>query len=189
MSSRFTVGLDLGQMQDYTAIAVIEAVGNGYHCRHLERAPLGTSYPAIVQCTKELMQAPEIASDVELVVDATGVGVAVTDLLEQAGLRFVPVSITGGDRVIQDGNLYKVPKRDLVAAVQVLLQEDKLQFAEGMALVDTLVKELLDFKVKINPQTAHDSYGAWREGSHDDLVLALALAVWAAERFEEMEAW
>ena len=35
--------------------------------------------------------------------------------------------------------------------------------------------------MKIDPITAHDSYGAWREGQHDDLVLAVALAVWFAE--------
>jgi hypothetical protein len=39
----------------------------------------------------------------------------------------------------------------------------------------------LNFRVKIDPLTAHDSYGAWREGQHDDLVLAVALAVWFAE--------
>jgi hypothetical protein len=28
----------------------------------------------------------------------------------------------------------------------------------------------------------HDSYNAWRESIHDDLVLAVALAAWYAER-------
>ena len=41
-----------------------------------------------------------------------------------------------------------------------------------------MLKELLKFKVKIDPVTAHDSYGAGREGQHDDLVLATALAAW-----------
>ena len=27
----------------------------------------------------------------------------------------------------------------------------------------------------------HDSYGAWREKAHDDLVLAVAMAVWVGE--------
>ncbi|MEJ7861626.1 MAG: hypothetical protein WKF90_08310 [Pyrinomonadaceae bacterium] len=33
--------------------------------------------------------------------------------------------------------------------------------------------------MKIN-DSAHDTYGAWREGTHDDLVLAAALALWCA---------
>ncbi len=44
----------------------------------------------------------------------------------------------------------------------------------------TLEKELSTFKRKINLATAHDSYEHWREGDHDDLVLAAALAVWSA---------
>jgi hypothetical protein len=31
-------------------------------------------------------------------------------------------------------------------------------------------------------ETLADVYGAWREGEHDDLVLALCLAVWAVGR-------
>ena len=37
-------------------------------------------------------------------------------------------------------------------------------------------------RLKINLETAHDSYGAWREGTHDDLVLAVALALWTAQQ-------
>lgn len=48
-----------------------------------------------------------------------------------------------------------------------------------------LVEELLNFKVKINVKTAHDSYEAWREGIHDDLVLATALACWYGERHQK----
>jgi hypothetical protein len=40
---------------------------------------------------------------------------------------------------------------------------------------------MLNFKVKIDPETAHESYSAWREAEHDDLVLAVALATWWAE--------
>jgi hypothetical protein len=45
------------------------------------------------------------------------------------------------------------------------------------------VQEFLAFRVKIDPLTAHDSYGAWREGAHDDLVLAVAVAAWYAEEW------
>jgi hypothetical protein len=57
-----------------------------------------------------------------------------------------------------------------------------LKVAGGLKLAPVLVEELLNFKVKINVKTAHDSYEAWREGIHDDLVLAVALACWYAEK-------
>jgi hypothetical protein len=43
---------------------------------------------------------------------------------------------------------------------------------------DVLRQELLNFRRKINLKTAHDSYEHWREGDHDDLVLAAGLACW-----------
>ena len=63
------------------------------------------------------------------------------------------------------------------------MQIGQLKIAEGMRLAATLRKELLNFKVKINIATAHDSYEAWREGDHDDLVLAVAMACWCGERY------
>ncbi len=44
----------------------------------------------------------------------------------------------------------------------------------------TLIDELHAFRVTIS-DNGHDSYSAWRERDHDDLVLALCLAAWTAE--------
>ncbi len=69
------------------------------------------------------------------------------------------------------------PKRDLVAKVQSLLQTGALKIAETLALADVLTSELLAFRAKIS-RAGRDTYEAWRESDHDDLVLALALACW-----------
>ena len=66
--------------------------------------------------------------------------------------------------------------------MQVLLQTSRIRFARDMPMVPTLVKDLQEFRVKINALTAHDSYGAWRQGTHDDLVLAVAVAAWYGQR-------
>jgi hypothetical protein len=115
----------------------------------------------------------------QLIVDDTGVGRAVADLLKSKGLTFKAVTITGGDEVHRvGGGRYRVPKRDLVGALEVPFHTGKLKIAEGMELWPTLRKELLNFRRKIDLKTAHDSYEHWREGDHDDLVLAAALACW-----------
>ena len=188
--STFILGLDLGQTHDYSALIVTEKITPEapearphYDVRHIHRFELGTSYPAIVDASVATLQRPELGSDVRLIIDGTGVGRAPVDLLRaRVGKMAHPVTITGGDTVseAEDGYL-RVPKRDLVGVVQVLLQSKRLRFAQGLQLVSLLTKELTGFQVKIDPQTAHDSYGQWRTGQHDDLVLALALAVWAGE--------
>ena len=77
--------------------------------------------------------------------------------------------------------MFRVPKRDLVSVVQVGLQNRTLKIAESLQLAETLSRELQNFTVKIT-DAANDIYGAWREGTHDDLVLAVALAVWKANQ-------
>jgi hypothetical protein len=47
----------------------------------------------------------------------------------------------------------------------------------------------LNFRVKIDPKTAHDSYSHWREADHDDLVFSVALTCWYREYINrELEA-
>jgi hypothetical protein len=85
------------------------------------------------------------------------------------------------DRPRGEGGGWRVPKRDLVAVLQVLLQTGRLKIASALPDADTLQRELLAFEVKIT-SAANDTYGAWREGAHDDLVLAVALACWRGEQ-------
>jgi hypothetical protein len=189
----YYVGVDLGQSNDYTAIAVIEAVveEEEFHLRHLERYPLRMPYNEQADSIARLMREPELVATKTLpwepvvyawpptlLVDATGVGKAVIDILKERRLRFRPITITGGEK--QRGN--NVPKRDLVAALEVPFHSGGLKVAEGLELWPVLKKELLTFRRKINLKTAHDSYEHWRESDHDDLVLAAALACWGARR-------
>lgn len=180
----FIIGLDLGQAKDYTALAIIEKLegekGAIYHVRRLERTR-GTPYLEVVARVKAIL---EKLSGAVLVVDQTGVGAPVVDMFVQSGLKPEGIYIHGGDKstheATYEGATWRVPKRDLVGVLQVLLQNQRLKIAPG-PLSDILASEMLNFKVKIDPLTAHDSYSAWREADHDDLVLSVALAVWWAE--------
>ena len=148
---------------------------------HLERIQLGTPYPLIVERVRGMLMDPRLRGQTELVVDATGVGRPVVDMLRQARLNPKPISITGGMSPGYEGGEWRVPKRDLVGVLQVLLQTERLKFAANLPAVPTLVQEMMAFKVAIST-AGHDSYGSWREGAHDDLVLACAVACWYAEK-------
>jgi hypothetical protein len=194
---RYFVGLDLGQTQDFTALAVLtrpvvtakerpQDRQPPYAVPHLQRFPLGTPYPAIVTAVVDLLRTPTLRGSV-LVVDQTGVGRPVVDMLTGAldgrvTCYFVPITITGGHEVTQTerGDL-RVPKKELVASLQVLLQTRRLKVAQALPEAATLVRELETFRVKIT-EAANETFGAWREGQHDDLVLAVALAAWIGEK-------
>lgn len=181
----YFIGLDLGQAQDPTALAVIERRGDTKtgicHVPQLKRYPIGTAYGDIVaDLAAKMEKAPE---DTMLIVDGTGVGRAVTDMIfthpgfQQSNIQ--AVTITAGNDETRAGRYWKVPKRNLVGSVQVLLQSKRLKIAESLADTPVLTAELQNFKVKIT-DAGNDVYGEWRAGKHDDLVLAVALGCWAA---------
>ena len=180
----FFIGVDLGQAADYTAIVIVERINKEYHLRHIERPPLGTPYPAIVNRLKELAGSPQLAGmSKTVVIDVTGVGAPVWDMMRQARIpaTLKGILITGGNTVTRDGAIYHIPKRDIVTCLQLAFQNGELRIAQGLPLSDILVQELINFKVKINLH-GHDQYEAWRESIHDDVVLAGGMAVWMASQ-------
>jgi hypothetical protein len=193
----FFISSDLGQVNDYTAITIFESFlkdsGAEYHLRHIERPERGTTYPAIVDRIKELGASRQLAESYRTVaIDVTGCGRPVWDLLKQSFrgtyARLRGISITGGNTVTEENNIINVPKRDLVSALQVAFQNKQLKIAPVLPEAGTLIKELTNFKVKIN-LNGHDQYEAWREGIHDDIVLSAAMGVWLASQFYRSHSW
>jgi hypothetical protein len=187
VSSTYTVGLDLGQRQDPSALIVIERVADAtgeavaYHCRGLERWHLGTPYPEVIARTRHIMDTPQLRES-PLVIDQTGVGVAVVDMFRLVLDRvIVPVNITGGKQCsrLPNGD-WSVPKFDLVAVIQSLMGRRLLRFPRGHRLAKVLVDELRNFKVKVTAAANETFMG--REGANDDMVLSLAVAAWYADR-------
>jgi len=67
-----------------------------------------------------------------------------------------------------------------------LLQRGGLQIAAGLKHGPDLVAEMAGMRVKVGCE-GREQYGAWREGTHDDLVFAVALAYWAARKLYPRE--
>lgn len=192
------LGLDIGQAADYTAMVAddvtVEPVGyksDGtpdieiiHRIRYAERFPLGTSYPAMAHRVLTATQTRELAG-CRLVPDATGVGRPVVDMLRGCHVPMFPVIITGGvsESFDADTGFWYIPKRELISSVQVVLGHGRLRFAK-LPESDIIKREFQNFKLKVTTK-GHDTYEAWRDGDHDDLVLAVALAVYFGERYRQ----
>ena len=191
-------GLDLGQSRDHTGFAVVDRVERRgewdprmfahqkmapLRLRYLERVPLGTPYPDVVERVRDVTNQVALNGRGELLVDATGVGRPVVDLLRRAHLKcwITPVVVTGGLATTHANDYVHVPKRDLIIGLQVAMQTGALQIAAGLAHEKTLMKEMADMRVAVS-SSGNEQFGAWRQGSHDDLVFAVALACWGAKR-------
>src|SRR5262249_1702531 len=179
---RYVVGVDLGQAHDPTAICVVRRLDDGprplFQVGHLERLPLNTSYPNIVSRVLQQLRRSPLAGKSELVIDFTGVGRPVFDLFIWRGITPVGVTITAGDSVTNDGPCWRVPKLILVSRVQALLHDGRLKIHKALPDAPALVAELQDFRCEVS-DNGHWMFNA-RSGKHDDLVLALAIALWRA---------
>jgi hypothetical protein len=123
-----------------------------------------------------------------LVVDETGVGTAVVEMIRAtirrarvaAGGGMVAVTITGGAAVSHVGEgRWRVAKKELASVLVTLFQGRRLHIAK-LPETAVLTREAQNFSVKITP-AGNETFESWRESESDDLVLALALACWAAE--------
>ena len=195
MRSDYFLGLDLGQTRDFTALAVLErspptdadttVEQSEYALRHLHRFPLGTPYTEIVLAVATLVRSGPLAES-PVVVDQTGVGRAVVELLADAlrgrvSCPFYPMTLTAGHAVTGgESGVLHVPKKELVGTLQVLLQTRRLQVARTLPDAVVLVQELENFRAKVTT-ARQETLESWREGRHDDLILAVAVAAWLGE--------
>ncbi len=180
------IGVDIGQKRDPTAICVMESERRleendlevwHYMARYLQRLPLGTPYPKVAKRVGEVAEGVAARSESHpwVYVDATGVGQPIVDLLLERHPLVTPVYFTHGDRRVQDNTGVKLGKAWLVSRLQALLQTGRIHLpctSEARALAE----ELLDYEIRVD-ENANDKYGAFRVGTHDDLVTALGLAV------------
>jgi hypothetical protein len=81
--------------------------------------------------------------------------------------------------ICEDGD-WLVPKKDLVSALQPLLQSRRLAVAHTLQEAPTLAQELTNFKAK-TPARTENVVADWRERVQDELVLAVAVAAWQGE--------
>jgi hypothetical protein len=140
----------------------------------------------VAEAVRDAANSAELRGRCSVVVDATGLGGPVVDMLRGAGLgcEVAAVTITGGEKESQSGWQWNVPKQDLIAGVQVLLERGELRIAEGLRETGALVQELVDVRMSARG-AGRVRLGADGYGEHDDLVIALALACWRGKRRKE----
>ena len=191
-SYKYYVGCDLGEVNDYSAASVIERSINyheerglfvsEYSVRELIRWPLQTPYPVVVDQVKTFFENPYIYAYGSLIVDKTGVGRPVIEMMQREGLSPLGITITGGNTVTQEDDGYNVPKKEIVSAFLIMAQTGQFHISGKLELAQDLKKELESFQVKINKNTGHEVYGG--EGEHDDLVICIALPLWYAHKYD-----
>jgi hypothetical protein len=152
-------------------------------------------YPELVEDVCALMNTRELTNNCDLLLDATGVGEAVADMLIDAGLAPIPIIVTGGDRVREvsqaTGNVFgpaggtqlrgarvlteiHVPKQTLVTAGQAAVQQRRVRVAKALKWREDFDKQLTHFRV----DKKKTGWEADNPDVHDDFVTVFLIGVW-----------
>lgn len=200
-----TIGVDIGQRVDPTALAVTEFINNTFETRLLERLAIGTPYPDVAKRISEVCKSllkrkseellkvrllpsyeselvkSDAAAEIWLVIDATGVGLPVVEIVREeikdTGIKLTAAFFTHGDRTtIHRGRPEAtVGKAYLVSRLQALSQTNRILLPRTPEAL-AMKEELRVYEIHVDAN-ANDTYGAFKVGLHDDLVTALGLSV------------
>jgi hypothetical protein len=166
------VSSELKPQRRFEAPRVVNTSKRVFYVRHLQRLP-GAEYPEIIQIVSALLEAlPAARMPHALVANVTNVGKPVIVLMAKAGLRPIGVTIADGaaeHRVAS--NEYRVPEKDLVGTLAVLLQTARFRISADLPEAEALTSEL----GKLN--FGEDD---WKESN--GLSVAVCLAAWWCER-------
>lgn len=191
-----SIGLDVGREHDPAALAVLHTAGQreashrpAWTALEVGNVELGTSYRALAVTACDLATGfARGGYPTVLTVDATGIGAAVVELCREhsPGLHLVAVTIGAGMALTDaGGGCYTVGKHRLSEVLGVALE------GRGLTLPDTdggraLHRQLGAFVRKPNRSgyQRHEAAGV----GHDDLVLALELALWTGDTMHDQQA-
>jgi hypothetical protein len=146
-----------------------------YRVSYLERLPLRTPYTAVLARLFAIKnQLPRAA---QLIIDVTGIGKGLFDMAVEQGLNPIGVVIHSGFEVHHRpyDSVVSVPKLRLVSELDKRLQLGDLFVHESLKDWPALRRELLNFRPEIT-RAGTETWNA-KSGEHDDLVIALGLAL------------
>ena len=154
-----------------------------WHVRHIRKWPLGTDYTAVVDDVADMFGDPDINHQAKLVMDYGGVGRGVYDMFVEAyragrlGDRWPDrVTLTGGFATSASTGTAS-HKGDVVSKLLAASQRGRVTIPPELDHAEALQNEIRAFTLK-QSKTGSVRFEAKHESDHDDLLLALAMAVW-----------
>ena len=157
---------------------------------------LRRSYEELVDNAVTLCGTRELANNHDLLVDGAGVGEPVIDMMRAKLLNPISILATGGEKIKeikagfaqmkppQAGKLQPtiglaeihVPKKDLVSAGQIVLQQNRCRIAQALRWREEFEKQLKHFKAPDGKR--RKTWEADETEVHDDMVTTYLMGAW-----------
>lgn len=141
----------------------------------------GLPYDQIVEWVARTLKNPAFNAKQppEFLLDATGVGVAVKDMLRAKGVRLKAITITAGETLTRVGPEIHLGKARLIGKFLGAFDAGKVHVNPNMPIWPQVEKEMLSFRAEMSAQGRVKLEA--EPGENDDMLFALAMAVWYGE--------
>ena len=184
------ISVSLGGAAGPTGLAVIEPRSEYWHPKGneseldwknhytvfwLERLSPGRPSSAIAARVREIAAERQLGHGYDVLVDITKTGSAAVRSLEDLGVRYVrPIEITNADATAYHNDVERVSFRDVGGTLNVVVQDDRIRVSKELILAPSLLTDLEALDPAM-PRRASEA------GQSDDLMIAVAMAVWWGE--------
>ena len=164
----YYAGLDLGKLQDHSALAIIQREADTLKLVYTHEFPLETPYNEVIATTTRANQRFHLQ---KLLTDQTGIGEPILETLQTEGIT------AEGAKLTQD------TKTEILTHLKLTMQQQRLAIPYNKRLCQQINDQQYAYtrngKLAFNPAP----------NTHDDQLWALALAVYAARTQPQPQLW
>ena len=155
----FVAGVDLGQKQDHSAVAVVKKRDKEFDLVLLKQFELGTEYGSVVGYLKLLNE--NLRDLRRIMIDQTGVGETFLSMVNNSGLK--------NARGI---NLSQPTKQDIMTFLKHCMEDGLVHIPYDREFMNELNVERFELQETGKLKYSHPA------GTHDDRLWAFALAIY-----------
>lgn len=154
------LGVDLAKYEDFTVLVAVDTTGKVIYFDRFNQLDWGVQKSRIVDVTQKY--------NARVIVDSTGVGDPIFEDLRRSGLDVEGYKFTN------------TTKENLINNLSIKIERQEVTFPN----IPELINELSIYQYEIT-KNGHVRMNA-PPGYHDDCVIALALAIWGMDDYEEI---
>jgi len=158
----YYAGVDIGKLEDHSVIAVLKREGENLKLVYLHEFPLGTPYSSVIG---HITRANQKFRFQKIFIDQTGIGEPIFEELKTQGVQNA------------EGLTFTAKtKEELLTCLKITMEQKRLKMPYSRRLCSQINEQQYEYSKSGRLIFSHPP------GSHDDMLWALALAVWASTR-------
>jgi len=163
----YYAGLDLGKLDDYSVLMILRLEGDILKLVYFHVFPLNTNYANVIG---HVIRADEKFHFRKVLIDQTGVGEPILEEFHQQGLDHV------------EGLTFTIrTKEEMLSCLKIAMEQNRLAIPYNRPLCTQINEQQYEYSASGHLKFSHP------EGSHDDMLWALALAVYCGTQLREPE--